>query len=38
MAKATGLISLLIVVALSQDLPFLLAQQLQGLHHGSTKA
>jgi len=38
MAIATGLISLLINVALSRDMPFRQPQQLQCLHHGSIKA
>ena len=36
--KATGLIFALFDVASSQDVPFHKLQQLQGLHHSSTKA
>jgi len=38
MAKATGLISSLLNIASSGDVPFRQPQQLQCLHHGSTKA
>jgi len=38
MAIATGLISSLFNVAWSRDVPFDQPQQLQALHHGSTKA
>jgi len=39
MAKATGLISLLLNIASSQDVPFCQSQQqLQCLHYGSIKA
>ena len=37
-ATATRLISSLINVVLSRDVPFCQPQQLQRLHHGSTKA
>jgi len=38
LAVATGLISSLFSVASSRDMPFCQPQQLQYLHHGSTKA
>jgi len=38
MAIATGLISPLFNVTSSVDMPFCQPQQLQHLHHGSTKA
>ena len=38
MAVATGLISSLFNVTLSGDMPFCQLQQVQCLHHGSTKA
>jgi len=38
MVSVTGLISSLILVASSRDVPFHQLQQIQCLHHGSTKA